>query len=79
MKLLIDSENFMLLKQVITVNVPELGGDVEQVSELSDYRDVDGVKVPYGLKSTNPAQTITAKLADVKHNVEIDDSSFSKP
>ncbi len=79
LKMLVDSETFMLLQQVITVNVPELGGDVEQVSELSDYRDVDGVKVPYTFKSTNIAQTITAKLADVKHNVEIDDSSFSKP
>jgi hypothetical protein len=30
-------------------------------------------------KSINPVQTITATLTDVKHNIEIDDSSFVKP
>ena len=78
-RVFIDTESFMLVRTVMTVNVPQLGGDIEQVVEFSDFRDVDGVKVAYVVKSTNPAQTITATVADVKHNTQIDDSSFQKP
>jgi hypothetical protein len=75
----IDAESFMLVKTIITVNVPQLGGPIDQVVEFSDFRDVDGVKIPFVTKSTNPVQTITSSVKDVKHNVEIDDSLFAKP
>jgi outer membrane lipoprotein-sorting protein len=75
----IDAESFMLVKTIISVNVPQLGGPIEQVVEFSDFRDVDGVKIPYVTKSTNPVQSITSVVKDVKQNVEIDDTTFSKP
>jgi zinc protease len=78
-RVFIDSESFMLVKTIITINVPQLGGPIDQVVEFSDFRDVDGIKIPYTTKSTNPVQTITATVTDVKHNTEIDDGLFSKP
>ena len=63
----------------MTLNVPQLGGDIEQVVDFSDFRDVDGIKIPFVTKSTNPAQTVTATMMSVKHNMDLDDSSFSKP
>jgi outer membrane lipoprotein-sorting protein len=75
----IDGETFMLVRTSITVNVPQLGGDIEQVVEFSDFRDVDGIKVPFVTKSTNPAQTVTGKMTSITHNAEIDDASFSRP
>jgi outer membrane lipoprotein-sorting protein len=75
----IDVENLMLVKTVMTINVPQAGGDIEQVTEFSDYRDVDGVKVPFVVTSINSLQTIKATLTDVKHNTEIDDASFVRP
>ena len=78
-RVFIDTESLMLVKTVLTVNVPQLGGDIEQVVEFSDFREVDGIKLPYTTKSTNPAQTVTATLTDVAHNVEIDDKSFLRP
>jgi hypothetical protein len=78
-RVFIDAKSFMVVKTIITVNVPQLGRPIDQVVEFSDYRDVDGIKIPYTTKSTNPLQTITATLNDVKHNTEIDDSVFSKP
>jgi outer membrane lipoprotein-sorting protein len=75
----VDAETFMLLKTAVTVDVPELGGNIEQVSEFSDFRDADGIKVAFRFKSTNPAQTINVTLTELKHNAEIDDASFSKP
>lgn len=74
-----DAENFMLVKTIITVNVPQLGGPIDQVVEFSDFHDIDGIKIPYVTKSANPVQTVVATVTDVKQNVDIDDSSFSKP
>ena len=78
-RLFIDSESFMLVRTTITINVPQLGGPIDQVVDFSDFREVDGVKIPFVTKSSNPVQTITATVLEVKHNTEIDDSSFAKP
>jgi outer membrane lipoprotein-sorting protein len=63
----------------MTVNVPQAGGDIEQVVEFTDFRDVDGVKVAFVTTSTNSLQTIKATITEVKHNTEIDDASFVRP
>jgi outer membrane lipoprotein-sorting protein len=76
---MIDAETFMLVRTSATINVPELGGDVEQVSDFYDFRDVDGVKVAFATRSSNAAQTITVTLMEVQNNTPIDDASFSKP
>jgi outer membrane lipoprotein-sorting protein len=78
-RLFIDAESFMLVRTVVTLNVPQLGGDIEQTVDFSDFRDVDGIKIPFVTKSSNPAQTVTATMSSVKHNADIDDASFSKP
>ena len=78
-RVFIDSQTFMVVKTIITVNVPQLGGPIDQVVEFSDFRDVDGIKVPYTTRSSNSLQTTTAILNDVKHNAQIDDSLFAKP
>jgi zinc protease len=46
---------------------------------LGDYRDVDGVKLPFLIHSDMGQFAFTIKLTDVKHNVPIDDSKFNKP
>ena len=74
----IDAETFMILKTSVTVDAPPLGA-IEQILEFGDYRTVDGVQVPFLVKSINAAQTVTGVLSDVKHNVEIDEASFRKP
>jgi zinc protease len=74
-----DAETYLLLKTVATVNVPQLGQDVEQIVELSDYRPVDGLKVAFALKATNPAQSYSIALGTVRHDVEIDEQMFKKP
>jgi outer membrane lipoprotein-sorting protein len=78
-KAFFDAENFMLVRTIITINVPQLGGPIDQVVEFSDFRDVDGIKIPYLTKSSNPVQKIVSTVTDVKHNADIDDSSFAKP
>jgi outer membrane lipoprotein-sorting protein len=74
-----DAETYMLVKTLTTVNIPQLGQDVEQVGEFADYRAVDGVKVPHTVKSTNPVQSFTITVSSVEHNKPIDDALFVKP
>jgi outer membrane lipoprotein-sorting protein len=78
-RMFIDSTTFMLVRTVVTVNVPQLGGDIDQVVEFSDFRNVDGITVPFVTKSTNPVQSISATMTSVKHNEAIDDAAFAKP
>ena len=74
----VDAETYLVLKTSVTVDAPAIGA-LEQIMEFGDYRTVDGIKVPFMVKSLNPAQTVTGVLTDVKHNVEIDEASFRKP
>lgn len=78
-RLFVDAETWLLLRAVVKVESPELGGEVEQTSDMSDYRDVDGVKVPFAVAVVNPAQRITITLTKVEHNKPIDETMFSRP
>jgi hypothetical protein len=44
-----------------------------------DYKEVDGVKIPFTIRQVNPAFAMTFKIDEVKHNVEIEDAKFAKP
>ena len=68
----------MLVRTSTTLNVAPIGA-IEQVSEFSDFRDVDGMKLPYATRTANQMQTVVATLKDVKHDVDIDDSVFVRP
>jgi hypothetical protein len=75
----VDAETYLPLKAVLTVDVPQLGRDVEQATEFLDYRDMDGIKLPFQAKATSSIQSYTITIAKVEHNVQIDDALFSKP
>lgn len=77
-KLFLDPDTYLAMRSSATVNSPELGGDVEQVSDASDYRVVDGVKVPFKSVQTVGPQTVNIVLTTVEHNVAIPDTMFVK-
>ena len=74
----IDAASYLPIKIAVKINVPEVG-DLEQTTEFSDYREVDGVKIPFKLVSTSAAQSFTVTVTKVEHNVKIDPALFSKP
>jgi len=78
-RLLVDAESYLPVKTIIKVEVPQLGRDVEQSTEMLDYREVDGIKLPYRLKVSSSVQNFTVEIAKIEHNVPIDDALFSKP
>jgi outer membrane lipoprotein-sorting protein len=45
---------------------------------FSDYRDVDGIKLPFRTVNSNASQgDIVMTIRTVKHNVAIDDKLFA--
>jgi outer membrane lipoprotein-sorting protein len=74
----IDTETYLPIKLVVKVDLPQVG-ELEQVSELSDYREVDGVKIPFKVKVASSIQNFTIAVTKVEHNTKIDDALFSKP
>jgi len=77
-RMFFDPETYLILRTVTTINSQQLGGDVQQSTDLSDYRTVDGIKLPFRVVTSNPAQTLTIALTQVEHNVAIDDATFVK-
>ena len=75
----IDAETYLPIRSVMKILVPQLGTEVEQTQETSDFREVDGVKVPYRIKTTSSLQTVLVTITQVEQNKQIDQSLFSKP
>jgi outer membrane lipoprotein-sorting protein len=74
----IDAETYLLIRVVATAETPE-AGKFEQTTDLLDYRDVDGFKVPFQVKATSTAQNFVVTLTKIEHNKTFDDSLFTKP
>lgn len=52
----------------------------EQVQEdFEDYREVDGVKLPFTVHQNNGDAQVTIQISEARHNVPIDDSQFARP
>jgi hypothetical protein len=76
-RLYLDQQTGMLLRMMHFTETP-LGRLPAQV-DYSDYRDVDGVKVPYKLITARPTARNTVQLDQVQQNVPVEDSKFVKP
>ncbi len=78
-RLYFDAEGGLLLRRASATQTPL--GIVPQQTDFEDYRDVDGVKLPFTIKSFTIEQgtTGTRKYSEIKINPTIDDSKFNKP
>ncbi|HKG80571.1 MAG TPA: hypothetical protein VKA78_14150, partial [Pyrinomonadaceae bacterium] len=46
---------------------------------LNDYKDINGVKVPFKIRFAFESFNFTVNLEEVQHNIDIDDAVFRKP
>lgn len=74
----IDAESYLPVKLVAKIDIPQVG-EVEQTTEFFDYRDVDGIKIPFTVKATSAVQRFTITITKVEHNVKIDETLFTRP
>jgi len=72
-----DADSGLLVRSQTEVNGPQ--GTIDIDTRLSDYREVDGVKLPFVINQVRSDFSFTIKLTEVKHNVPIDDAKFEKP
>lgn len=76
-RLYFDSKSGLLLRLVRYAETP-LGRSPTQI-DYADYRDVDGVKIPFRWTLARPNGRFTIQIADVKNNVPVEDGRFAKP
>ena len=72
-----DTQTGLLLRNDAEKETPQ--GKISLEFYFEDYRDADGVKMPFTLRQVSPMGTFIIKLSEIKHNVAIDDAKFNKP
>ena len=48
-------------------------------TDYEDYREVDGVKLPFTIRKTDPRTRRTERYTEIRQNVPLDDSRFAMP
>jgi len=72
-----DANTGLLVRMVRYAETPV--GRMPAQIDYADYREIDGVKVPYRWTISRPNGRFTIQLSDVKQNVPIDDAKFVRP
>lgn len=72
-----DSKTGLMLRRDQIEETPE--GKIPVQLYFEDFRDVDGVKLPFTTKQISGQGNAILRVTEVKHNVEIDDAKFVKP
>jgi tetratricopeptide (TPR) repeat protein len=76
-KFYFDRQSSLLVRLVRYAESP-LGLDPSRI-DYADYRDVDGVQVPFRVKISQPGGSSTIQVKQVLQNVLIDEARFAKP
>ncbi len=78
-RLSFDAQTGLLVRRV-TTSETLLGLDPEQI-DFEDYRDLEGVKVPYTVRVTYLDNFFsgTRKFTEIKHNAPVNDAKFVMP
>jgi photosynthetic reaction center cytochrome c subunit len=67
-----------LLVRMVRLGETALGRLPTQI-DYADYRDTEGVKIPYRWILARPSGRFTIQVSEVKQNVPVDDAKFAKP
>jgi hypothetical protein len=76
-KLFFDTQTGLLLRKYREIKLA-LGAFPTQ-TDYEDYREVDGVRVPFAVRWSIPGRAWGRKITEVKTNVDIEDATFSAP
>jgi photosynthetic reaction center cytochrome c subunit len=76
-RLYFDEQSGLLVRVIRYAETP-LGRNPTQI-DYADYRDVDGVQVPFRVTTSTPGNTSTVQFDEVHQNSPIDAAQFTKP
>jgi hypothetical protein len=77
LRLYFDQENGLLLRLIRYTETP-LGRLPTQI-DYGDYKETDGVRIPYRWTLVRPAASFTVRVQQVQHNVTLDPKWFEAP
>jgi len=77
LRLYFDAQSGLLVRLIRYTETP-LGRLPTQV-DYADYRDADGVKVPYQWSLSRPGNRFTIQIEQLQQNIPVDDSKFTPP
>src|SRR2546422_11657530 len=77
-KFYFDAQSGLLVRDDLPVEIPDEGKTTQQ-SIFEDYKDVDGVKLPFTIRRLRPDGDSIIKFSEIKNNVPVDDNKFEKP
>lgn len=72
-----NTKSGLIVRADATSITPE--GKMATTIYYEDFREIDGVKIPYKLRTVLPQFEILATVTEVKNDVKIEDSLFAKP
>jgi hypothetical protein len=72
-----DAKTGLLVRLVRYADTP-MGRNATQL-DYADYRDADGVKIPFRWTLSRPVARFSIQLSEVNSNVEVDAARFAKP
>lgn len=75
-KLFFDAASGLLVRRIVfhSTALGELPGQID----YADYKDFDGIKVPFTVRRTEPTARWTERYTEIQHNVPVDDEKFAK-
>lgn len=76
-KYFFDADTGMVAKMHSTRNTPQGPVDIDIFQE--DFKEIDGVKLPFTFRQVTSAFTMVIRFTEIKHNVALDDAIFKKP
>jgi len=76
-KIYFDTQNGLVLR--IVGQHHTMDGPATFTEDFSDFREVDGIKLPYTVHQESPSSTFTIKFTEIRHNEAIEDGAFAKP
>ncbi|MFL6275796.1 MAG: c-type cytochrome [Blastocatellia bacterium] len=76
-KLFFDSQTGLLMRRYRESKTTF--GPFPTQTEYEDYKEVDGVKLPFSIRWSMPGRSWGRKIAEVKQNAAIDDAVFNPP
>ena len=78
-RLYFDAQTGLLVRRISSTTT--VVGLIPEQVDYEDYRDVDGMKVPFTIRITaiDPFWSSTRRFTEIKLNVPVDETKFNKP
>ena len=72
-----DIQTGLPVRMISEHHVADSASDFQE--DFDDFREVDGVKLPFSIRQKTSEVEMIIKIEEVRHNVDIDDARFAKP